>query len=229
MPPSRPLSLTSLHLSKGKAQITQLTQGTSNPLSLLLSDVSSIALGSLGLSVTVFYRLSSLDVELDPTGRESRSYLLAAFACLAVLLNGVSKLDVTSADAERVALEGIKVEPEDWALRGLLEATPAETAAILDHDETWNLKMQAGLCVDIGVPVRTPVLDRFLSDGGETYLPTLQALPGKVEFAFLPRNTQEVLVVPMGKRVLVLGSGKAKSFTPKDIAWCRVVAERMAS
>ena len=120
---------------------------------------------------------------------------------------------------------------------------------------------------------RTPILDRMLrtDDGNikggtvggtelgggggggmkgpkESYLPTLQALPGKVEFTYLPSNAQEVLILPVvskpkssrngqsnnnrrkmddnfdWKYVIVLGGDRAKSFAPRDIAWCKEIA-----
>jgi hypothetical protein len=83
----------------------------------------------------------------------------------------------------------------------------------------------------------TPILDRCKkSDCDETYLPTLQALPGKVEFTYLPANTQEVLILPVptsageaAATAIVLGSNCAKSFTPRDIAWCQTIAARIGS
>jgi hypothetical protein len=85
--------------------------------------------------------------------------------------------------------------------------------------------------------VSTPILNRFLKDGQgnkETYLPTLQALPGRSEITYLPTNTQEVLMLPIDvvngkyeKAALVLGSDTAKTFSPKDIAWCQVLASRL--
>lgn len=112
------------------------------------------------------------------------------------------------------------------------------------------------------VPINTPILDRMLRDndnikggtvggtevGGarganrkgpkEAYLPTLQALPGKVEFTYLPSNAQEALIVPVSrpegneavryddgwKYAVVLGGDTAKSFAPRDIAWCKEIA-----
>ena len=84
------------------------------------------------------------------------------------------------------------------------------------------------------VPSNTPILDRVGSPGNtkETYLPTLQALPGKKELTYLPNNSQLALLIPVGtssSRVLVVAGDAAKSFTPRDVAWCRIVAERMAS
>jgi hypothetical protein len=93
----------------------------------------------------------------------------------------------------------------------------------------------------------TPILDRFLNNKEmtkESYLPTLQALPGRVEFTYLPQNSQEALLVPVSlslnsiaqenvpiieRAVLVLGSDTAKSFTPRDVAWCQVIASRIGT
>jgi len=108
----------------------------------------------------------------------------------------------------------------------------------------------------------TPILDRMLREddgikggsvGGtevagatkrkgpkESYLPTLQALPGKVEFTYLPSNAQEALILPVLRPeeksesedddndgwyyAVVLGGDTAKSFAPRDIAWCKEIA-----
>lgn len=110
--------------------------------------------------------------------------------------------------------------------------------------------------------INTPILDRMLRDndnikggtvggtevGGarganrkgpkESYLPTLQAFPGKVEFTYLPSNAQEALILPVSrpegigavrdddgwKYAVVLGGDTAKSFAPRDIAWCKEIA-----
>ena len=105
------------------------------------------------------------------------------------------------------------------------------------------------------LPDSTPIMDRFRNrkkdnDGGssrsggvarqESYLPTLQALPGKTEFVslLLPSNTQAALLVPTALRnggspqqqqpaVILLGSNRARSFTPQHVAWCQAVASRL--
>ena len=261
-----------------------------NPLDALLtvlaSDVASIALGLLGLIVVVAHRGSLLMMMEDTTTLsaadsltvQTRTDLLAVFACGSVLLNGITKLDVTAALAETVVLEGTKLDsiqvlladgmvqqPHDsasssttvvWALESLLAATPATTAILLEREArlgstTWRVTARGGIVPPINtkVPESTPILDRVSSAGNdkETYLPTLQALPGKRELPYLPVNAQLALLVPIRQennnnnnntsqsggptttRVLVLGSNRAKSFSPRDVAWCRIVAERMAS
>lgn len=223
------------------------TSTTTNPidafLTVLASDVVSIALGLIGLVVIVAHRVSLLDdTSAESLTLQTRTDLLAVFACGSVLLNGITKLDVTSAMAEAVTLDGVILQQPEadsttvrWALESLLVATPAKTAILVERSTSsqWNVLARAGTVpVIVTVPDSTPILDRVATPGNtkETYLPTLQALPGKKEFPYLPANSQLVLLVPVDTtRVLVLGSNRSKSFSPKDVAWCRIVAERMAT
>lgn len=240
-----------------------LTSTTTNPLdaflTVLASDIASIALGLIGLVVVVAHRVSLLDdSSAESLTLQTRTDLLAVFACGSVLLNGITKLDVTAAMADSVVLEGnVLSEPElcmesteedaatlVWALESLLAATPATTAVVLERDSgvssAWRVLARGGTVpMDTQVPDSTPILDRVSSMGNtkETYLPTLQALPGKRELPYLPSNAQLALLVPIlasedsstTRRVLVLGSNRAKSFSPRDVAWSRIVAERMAT
>jgi hypothetical protein len=194
---------------------------------------------------------------------QTRTDLLAVFACGSVLLNGITKLDVTAALAESVVLQGTKLSEIElisgrmeeygssttiWALESLLTATPATTAVVLERavpGSLWRVAARGGIVPPIiEAPESTPILDRVSSTGNqsETYLPTLQALPGKRELPYLPVNAQLALLVPIldsvnndddtrgpTNRVLVLGGNRAKSFSPRDVAWCRIVAERMAT
>jgi hypothetical protein len=223
----------------------------SNPadfvLSWIASDVGSIVLGLLGIVLLLVGRtLLDNDSSVEDSGQATRSNLLAVFAALSVLLNGLSKLDVESTMAQAVVLVGttlpatMVLEEYDpawpWALESLLLATPAETAVLLQKEanDKWNVVALAGT-VPPERPSRldhaTPILDRtcLAQKGEESYLPTLQNSPGRTEFTYLPSNTQAALLLPLGQEtVLVLGSDQARSFTPRDIAWCQVVVARLA-
>jgi len=258
-----------------------------SPLDLLFSsltsDVTSIALGTTGLLILLVGRLvldSSTDtneVNAEALGQATRVNLLAVFACGAILLNGVSKLDIQSAMAERVQLVGVRqrdpvllggseatsrdgaTEVTSWVLESLLTASPASSVVLLqtdvhddddDDDDTspWRIKGYAGIVPEnlvnqvdpehATLSIDTPILDRLRRATTESYLPTLQALPGRFEFAsYLPANTQAVLLLPVvmdGDRrrrrraAVVLGANQARTFTPRDIAWCQVVANRLS-
>lgn len=225
-------------------------------LGLISSDIGSIVLGLLGLTLAVGHRFAEMDsLSSETLAQETRSDLLAVFASGAVLLNGISKLDVTSALAEAVPLDGTtlpspvfqgatnkKQSDLIWALESALAATPAKSVALLEDEGGWCIKSLAGvvpkdpLLQKSVTPNATPILDRFRTDSSkETYLPTLQALPGRVEFTYLPPNTQGVLLLPVpvtrddSVSVLVLGTDTAKSFSPRDVAWCQVLASRIGT
>ena len=228
---------------------TTITNPLDSFLSLLASDVASIALGIIGLLAVVIHRWALLDESAEALTVQTRTDLLATFACGSVLLNGITKLDVTAALAESVVLEGTQLEtPEisqeledqdtiQWGLESLLTATPAQTSILVKQSKDkgiWNIVARAGkVPVISSVPdTNTPILNRVGSLGNtkETYLPTLQALPGKREFPYLPSNTQLALLIPLeSNMVLILGGNTAKSFTPRDVAWCRIVADRMGN
>jgi hypothetical protein len=240
------------------------TATVSNPidfaLSWIVSDLGSIVVGLSGIVMLLIGRLI-LDADISITDAEAmtgstRSNLLAVFACVAVLLNGLVKLDVESTTAESVVLQGtrwpvtsLQQNPNSelvWALDSLLKATSAETAILLEQNNgQWNIESFAGIVpwsstsnpVSLA-KISTPILDRCLKQTREsqsfqeTYLPTLQALPGKTEFIYMPVNTQAIVLLPFlaGEKsmILVLGSNRARSFTPRDIAWCQLLTNRIA-
>jgi hypothetical protein len=125
----------------------------------LLSDAASIGLGLLGLILLLLVRVfgedpyasaaagapeAAADLALA-AARQTRSDLLAVLACLTVLSNGVARLDVQSALAETVELEGVRVSAplvaggalerlgrvSCWFLETMLAATPASSAVLL--------------------------------------------------------------------------------------------------
>jgi hypothetical protein len=235
----------------------------------LTTDVASIVGGLLGLLLLLGGRLVlddgvSVTASPEALGQATRVNLLAVFATGALLLNGISKLDVVAALAEKVVLQGVRVLPpyvesrlvtstgclSSWVLESMLVASPAGSAVLLedtaddDHGtspepedtQRWRIVAWAGIVPpDLSpdkIPPNTPILNRLLKADTETYLPTLQALPGRVEFSYFPINTQAVLLLPVAtkpRKVLALGADQARSFTPRDIAWCQAVANRISS
>jgi Cofactor assembly of complex C subunit B, CCB2/CCB4 len=236
-------------------------------LSWITSDIGSIVLGGFGLILLLLGRfvLDGSDDEVIPNvmGEQTRVNLLAVFAIGAVLLNGLSQLDVQSVLAEKVDLTGSVVakpiilcenianaQEIAWVLSSIVTATPASTVVLLvrSDESMWKPIACVGivppnlLMVDRKLPVETPILDRMLrmpisnSERRESYLPTLQALPGRTEFTnyLLPPNTQAALLLPLllasskpQMATLLLGSNQARSFTPRDITWSQIAATRL--
>jgi hypothetical protein len=59
-------------------------------------------------------------------------------------------------------------------------------------------------------------LQRVLKTGKAVYLVDLKIYPGRVEFDYLPPNTQGVICQPMGQEgVLILAANAPRSYTSK--------------
>ncbi|KAL7495891.1 hypothetical protein ACHAWT_004232 [Skeletonema menzelii] len=176
-----------------------------------------------------------------------------------VALEGVNEASSVVWNNDNFAYEGNR-DIVEWALFSFLKCTPARTVVMLGKEEgkIWvPLAMTGILPLDPSLRTSlrsnsTPILDRMLRDDGnikggtvggtevigsnrkgpkESYLPTLQALPGKIEFSYLPSNAQEALLLPVPSKegdscryAVVLGGDRAKSFAPRDISWCREIA-----
>ena len=79
--------------------------------------------------------------------------------------------------------------------------------------------------VDVG-----PILERALNLKKAVYLVSLKLYPGKVEFNYLPENTQGIICQPMGnKGVLILGANAPRSYTKQDETWVEGIADKLGA
>ena len=73
------------------------------------------------------------------------------------------------------------------------------------------------------------IVERVLSRNKPVYLVNLNLYPGKVEFDYLPENTQGVICQPIGdKGVLILGANAPRSYTKQDEKWIEGIADKLA-
>jgi hypothetical protein len=73
------------------------------------------------------------------------------------------------------------------------------------------------------------IVKRVLDTGKPVYLVNLNLYPGKVEFDYLPENTQGVICQPIGDQgVLILGANAPRSYTKQDEAWIEGIADKLA-
>jgi hypothetical protein len=80
-------------------------------------------------------------------------------------------------------------------------------------------------------PQVTPgaILERVIVKTKPVYLVNLNLYPGKVEFDYLPENTQGVICQPIGQEgVLILGANAPRSYTKKDEQWIAGIADKLA-
>jgi hypothetical protein len=73
------------------------------------------------------------------------------------------------------------------------------------------------------------ILKKVLETQKPIYLVALYVYPGKIEFDYLPENTQGVICQPIGKEgVLILAANAPRSYTKQDENWIAGIADKLA-
>lgn len=71
-------------------------------------------------------------------------------------------------------------------------------------------------------------MKRVLEKQKPVYLVDLKIYPGRIEFNYLPENTQGVICQPIGKEgVLILGANAPRSYTKQDETWIAGIADKL--
>jgi hypothetical protein len=74
------------------------------------------------------------------------------------------------------------------------------------------------------------IIERVLATGKPVYLVDLKLYPGRLEFDYLPENTQGIICQPIGKQgVLILGANAPRSYTQQDERWIEGIADKLAA
>ena len=73
------------------------------------------------------------------------------------------------------------------------------------------------------------IAERVMKTQKPVYLVKLELYPGRIEFDYLPENTQGVIVQPLGEKgVMVLGANVPRSYTKQDENWVAAIADKLA-
>ncbi|MDJ0556162.1 MAG: cofactor assembly of complex C subunit B [Microcoleaceae cyanobacterium MO_207.B10] len=73
------------------------------------------------------------------------------------------------------------------------------------------------------------IVKRVLDMQKPVYLVDLKVYPGRIEFDYLPENTQGVICQPLGKNgVMILGANAPRSYTKQDENWISGIADKVA-
>jgi len=72
------------------------------------------------------------------------------------------------------------------------------------------------------------IVQRVLKTQKPIYLVKLDLYPGRIEFDYLPENTQGVICQPLGDQgVLILGANAPRSYTQQDEKWVEGIADKL--
>jgi hypothetical protein len=112
-----------------------------------------------------------------------------------------------------------------WASHLLLTNT-ATRSLIVWYD--GKLLLRRGILPETQTVKPGAILQRVLEKQKPVYLVALKLYPGKVEFDYLPENTQGVICQPIGDRgALILGANAPRSYTRQDENWIAAIAEKL--
>lgn len=193
-----------------------------------------LIVGSLGGVLLLTNRL------LTPTltTSQSRSDALGVILSALLLLTGLLWQRVQPRSPEAVELEGesgFALAPDlpevvqtefAWASHILLTNTVTRSLVICYQDKTL---MRRGVLGPQSIVKPGAIVQRVLKTQKPVYLVALKLYPGRVEFDYLPANTQGVICQPMGTEgVLILGANAPRSYTRQDEAWVAAIASKLA-
>jgi hypothetical protein len=122
--------------------------------------------------------------------------------------------------------ESVKIELA-WASHLLL--TNTVTKSLIVYYQGKVLLRRGILSQNSEVKVSN-IIKRVLETGKAVYLVNLNLYPAKIEFDYLPENTQGLICQPIGKEgVLILAANAPRSYTKQDEIWIEGIADKLAN
>lgn len=194
-----------------------------------------IAVGILGSSLLMLNRL------LTPalTESQARSDVMGIILCAVLVLTGLLWQRVQPKLPDTVELQGeAGFELDDtlpevvqtelaWASHLLL--TNTVTRSLVAYYD-GKVLMRRGVLGPTDKITTGAILKRVLEKGKAVYLVDTKLYPGRVEFGYLPENTQGLICQPMGQKgALILGANAPRSYTKQDEIWIEGMADKLGN
>lgn len=192
-----------------------------------------IFVGALGGTLLLVNRF--LTPEL--TDSQARSDALGVLLSALLIFTGLLWQQVQPRSPEAVELigkEGFELSPDlpdtvktelAWASLMLLTNSATRSVVIWDRGKVL---LRRGFLGDNPEVKPGAILQRVIEKQKPVYLVDLKLYPGRIEFDYLPKNTQGVICQPIGQRgVLVLGANAPRSYTQQDENWIAGIADKL--
>jgi Cofactor assembly of complex C subunit B, CCB2/CCB4 len=190
-------------------------------------------------SIAGFLLLVNRLLTPDLTSAQSRSDVVGVVLCAVMILVGLLWQRVQPRTPEAVLLigeQGLELSPNlplafqtelAWSSHLLLTNTVTRSISVYLDGRTI---LRRGVLAPQKEVVPGPILERVLKTQKPVYLVDLKVYPGRVEFNYLPENTQGVICQPIGTRgVLILAAQAPRSYTGQDEAWIAGIADKLAA
>jgi hypothetical protein len=194
-----------------------------------------IVVGILGSVLLLLNRLQTPAL----TESQARSDVMGVILSALLVLTGLLWQRVQPTAPEAVTLvgeEGFELDPAlpdtvktelAWASHLLL--TNTATRSVVAY---WQGRVLLRRGILGPQPEVQPgaIVERVLKTGRAVYLVALKLYPGRVEFTYLPENTQGVICQPLGQGgVLILGANAPRSYTKQDELWIEGIADKVGN
>ena len=112
-----------------------------------------------------------------------------------------------------------------WASHLLLNNTVTKSVIIYYKND---ILLRRGILGENNKVTPGKILNKVLQEQKPIYLVNLELYPGKIEFDYLPVNTQGIICQPLGRNgVMVLGTNIARSYTKQDENWIEGIADKI--
>lgn len=191
--------------------------------------------GIVGGTVLMFNRFATADL----TPSQARSDVMGVILSGVLILVGLiwQRVQPRLPDAvELIGREGLEFAPDlpepvkielAWASHLLL--TNTATKSLIVYYQGQVLLRRGILSQNSEVKVSN-IIKRVLETGKAVYLVNLNLYPAKIEFDYLPENTQGLICQPIGKEgVLILSANAPRSYTKQDEIWIEGIADKLAN
>ena len=211
-------------------QPIKMAQSDSNRILRLLP----IAVGGLAGTLLLINRLLTVSL----TDSQARSDALGIIEGAVLLLVGVLWQQIQPRSPDTVTLIGesgfeLAAELPDsvktelaWASHLLLTNTVTRSLVVYYDGKTI---MRRGVLGKKETVTPGAIVQRVFQNQKPVYLVNLNLYPGKVEFDYLPENTQGIICQPIGdKGVLILGANAPRSYTKQDENWIAGIGDKLA-
>ena len=194
-----------------------------------------IVVGALGGSLLMMNRFLTVNL----TDSQARSDALGIILSAVLILTGLLWQQVEPRSPEVVNLigeEGFELVPDlpeavktelAWASHLLLTNTATRSLIVYYQDQVL---LRRGILSPKSEVKPGAILQRVMDKQKPVYLVDLKLYPGRVEFDYLPENTQGMISQPIGDRgALILAANAPRSYTKQDEIWIEGIADKLAN
>lgn len=191
--------------------------------------------GIVGGTVLMFNRFATADL----TPSQARSDVMGVILSGVLILVGLiwQRVQPRLPDAvELIGREGLEFAPDlpeqvkielAWASHLLLTNTVTKSLIVYYRGEVL---LRRGILSQNSEVKVSNIIKRVLETGKAVYLVNLNLYPAKIEFDYLPENTQGLICQPIGKEgVLILAANAPRSYTKQDEIWIEGIADKLAN